>query len=124
MDSLPKLWAANATAGSQWVTSFTLQDDDGSLMNITNKVFEFEVRASIIDTSPTPLAKITSTGATAQGYITVSTATSSVQVVLSPTATAGIPPIGPWHALWMDPGLPDATTVVHGPFYCQATVAP
>lgn len=124
MASLPELWAANATSGSQWVTSFTLTNDDGSRMDITNKTFEFVVRSSVTDTSPTPLAKVTGAGATVQGYITISAATSSVQVVLSPTATASIPPMGPWYALWMDPGLADATTVVHGPFYCQATAAP
>lgn len=124
VSALPQLWAANAVSGSQWVTSFTLTDDDGSLMNITNKVFEFIVRASATDTSPTPLAKVTSTSATAQGYITVTTATSTVQVVLSPTATAGIPATGAWHDLWMDPGLPDATVPLSGPFYCQAVPSP
>ena len=52
MSALPQLWAANATGGSQWVTSFTLTDDDGSLMNIAGKTFEFIVRASATDTSP------------------------------------------------------------------------
>ncbi|NUQ95272.1 MAG: hypothetical protein HOY79_01475 [Streptomyces sp.] len=121
---MPPLWAANATAGSQWVTSFTLTNDDGTLMSIVGKSFEFVVRASATDTSPTPLAKVTSSSATAAGYITVSTATSSLQVVLSPTATSGIPPTGSWHSLWLDPGLPDATLHLSGPFYCQAAPAP
>lgn len=119
-----ELWAANAVAGSQWVTSFTLTNDDGTLMDITNKSFEFVVRASVTDTSTTPLVKVTSTAATAQGYITVTTATSSVQVVLSPTATAGLPAIGPWHTLWMDPGLADQWKALTGPFFCQAVPAP
>jgi hypothetical protein len=118
-----ELWAANATSGSQWVTSFTLQNDDGTLMDITSKTFEFVVRASATDTSPTPLVKVTSTGATSQGSVTVTTAGSTVQVVLAPTATAGIPATGAWHSLWMDPGLSDATVVLSGPFFCQTAPA-
>ncbi|MGW3196328.1 hypothetical protein ACWDBD_17415 [Streptomyces sp. NPDC001118] len=121
---MPQLWAANAVSGSQWVTSFTLTNDDGSRMDITGKTFEFVVRASATDTSATPLAKVTSSSATAQGYITVTTVTSTVQVVLSPTATTGIPATGPWHWLWMDPGLADQTEVLSGPFYCQFAAAP
>lgn len=121
---MPQLWAANGSAGSQWVQSFTLTNDDGTLMNIVGKAFEFVIRASATDTSPTPLAKVSSSAATAQGYITVTTATSSVQVVLSPTTTAGIPSAGPWHALWMDPGLADQTEILYGPFYCQAAPTP
>lgn len=121
---MPQLWAANATAGSQWVTSFTLTNDDETLMNIVGKSFEFVVRASATDTSPTPLAKVTSSAATAAGYITATAATSSLQVVLSPTATAGIPPTGSWHSLVMDPGLPDQSVVLSGPFYCQTAPTP
>ena len=124
MPTLSGLWAANATAGSQWVQTFTLQNDDGSLMDITTKVFEFVVRASATDASPTPLIKVSSSGATSQGYITVTPDSSSLQVVLSPTATAAIPSSGCWHGLWMDPGLSDATVIVTGPFFCQAAATP
>lgn len=120
---MPELWAANADAGFQWVESFTLTDDDGNLMNIVGRSFEFVVRASRTDTSPTPVAKVSSSGATAQGYITVTAATSSLQVVLSPTATAGIPPTGAWHSLVMDPG-PAQSLQLSGPFYCQPAPAP
>ncbi|NUR02468.1 MAG: hypothetical protein HOY79_39825 [Streptomyces sp.] len=121
---MPQLWAANAVSGSQWVQTFTLTNDDGTLMNIVGKAFEFVVRASATDTSPTPLAKVTSNGATAQGYITVTAASSTVQVVLMPTATASIPATGPWHALWMDSGLADQTELLYGPFYCQPAPTP
>lgn len=121
---MPQLWAANAVSGSQWVQTFTLTNDDGTLMSIAGKGFELVIRASATDTSPTPLAKVTSGGATAQGYININTAASTVQVVLSPTTTASIPSTGAWHALWMDAGLADQTEILYGPFYCQTAPTP
>ena len=83
-------------------------------------------KATAMNAAPSriQLVKVTSSGATAQGYITINTAASSVMVVLSPTATAALPAIGPWHTLWMDPGLPDQTKELTGPFFCQPAPAP
>ncbi|MER6350657.1 hypothetical protein ABT186_02075 [Streptomyces sp. NPDC001634] len=123
MPALPNQVQANAAAGSQWVQTYTLQNDDGTLMAITGKTFEFVIRPNTSDKTQPALVAVKSTGATAQGYITVTTGTSQVQVVLSPTATALLGQSAYPYSLWMDPGLPDATDLVVGLFFCQLVAA-
>lgn len=123
MPALPNQVQANAAAGSQWVQTYTLQNDDGSLMNITSKTFEFVVRPSTSDKTQPAMIAVNSTAANAQGYITVTTATATLQVVLSPTATALLGQAAYPYSLWMDPGLPDATDLVVGTFFCQLVAA-
>lgn len=124
MPALPVQVQANAASGSQWVETYTLQNDDGTLMTITGKTFEFSIRPTVNDTSPSPLVKVVSTGATAQGYITVNTTASTVQVVLSPTATTLLGQGARPYMLWMDPGLSDQLAVVEGTFYSHLVAAP
>lgn len=123
MPPLPNQLAATAAAGSQWVTSYQLQNDDGTLADITAKAFEFVIRPSVTDTTEPALIAVNSTMATAQGYITVTPATSTILVVLSPTATALLGQSTDSYSLWMDPGQADATNLVTGTFYCNLVAA-
>lgn len=123
MPSLPNQVQANAWAGGQWTETYTLTNDDGTLMNITGKTFELVVRPSPTDKAEPAMVAVSSTSANAQGYITVTANTSTVQVVLSPTATALLGKSAYPYALWMDPGLPDATPVVAGTFFTSLVAA-
>ncbi|MER6778485.1 MULTISPECIES: hypothetical protein [unclassified Streptomyces] len=122
MADLPLRWRTATVAGTQWSATFTLLDDDGTPMDISGKVFEFVIRPTAADTTLPPLVAVTAT-ATAQGYLTVDTLTATIQVVLTPAATTllgtGCRPF----ALWMDPGQPDATCLVEGPFYSRLVSA-
>lgn len=114
MPILPNFIPAYATPGSQWATGYTFYNDDDTLMDLTAKTFEFVVRPNTGDqTEPAQIA-VNSTTATSQGYITVTLATSSILVVLSPTATSLLGQSSRPYALWMDPGDTDATAVVVG----------
>lgn len=123
MPVLPNQVQANAAAGGQWVQTYTLENDDGTPMNINGKTFEFVVRPSVTDTAEPAKVAVNSTAATAQGYITVTANTSTVQVVLSPTATALLGKSASPYTLWMDPGLPDATALVVGTFFTSLVAA-
>lgn len=124
MPALPNQVNAQAVAGSVWDCAYQLYNDDGTLMDITTKTFELAVRATVTDTSPSPLVSVGSQQATANGYIAVNTGTSTVTVLLSPVATAllgrGARPYG----LWMNPGLVDATDLVTGTFYSALAANP
>lgn len=123
MGDLPLRWRTATAAGTQWAATFTLLNDDGTRMSISGKTFEFVIRPTSADATVPPLVKLTS-AATGQGYLTVDTVTATVQVILSPSATlalgAGCRPF----ALWMDPGLPDQTCLVEGPFYSRLVTSP
>jgi hypothetical protein len=121
--SLPNQINAQAIAGSMWNTSYQLYDDNGDLMNIVGKTFGFRIRPTVTDSTPTPLVSVSSTGASAQGSITVDTVTSTVQVVLTPAATALLGRGTRPYALWMNPGLADATDLVTGTFQSALTAA-
>ncbi|WP_157536205.1 hypothetical protein [Kitasatospora mediocidica] len=123
MPTLPNQLNTTSAAGSQWATTYTLQNDDGTLMNIVGKSFEFVVRPSTTDVAEPALVAVNSTTATAQGYITVTPSTSTVQVVLSPTATALLGQSAYPYSLWMDPGLTDATDLVVGTFFSSLVAA-
>lgn len=114
--ALPQQHAIIAPAGAQWVESYQLFDDNGALAAITGKSFGFVIRPSTSDTTEPAMVAVNSTASNGQGYITVTTSTSTVQVVLSPTATqllgAGARP----YALWMDNGQVDATIWLSGIF--------
>ena len=123
MPVLPNQVQALGAAGSQWVQSYTLQNDDGTPLNITGKSFEFVIRPSTTDHTAPAMVSVNSTAATVQGYITVTTLTSTVQVVLSPTATTLLGASAYPYTLWMDPSLPDATALVVGTFYSSLVSA-
>ncbi|MFD8142502.1 hypothetical protein [Streptomyces sp. NPDC059708] len=123
MPDLPLRWRTSTVAGAQWSASFTLRDDTGSPMDVSGKTFEFTIRPTTADASVPALVAVSATP-TSQGYLTVNTATAVVQVVLTPAATTllgtGCRPF----ALWMDPGLPNQTCLVVGPFYSRLASSP
>lgn len=122
--ALPNQVNAQAASGSQWSVTYTLTNDDGSVMAITGKTFEFVVRPSVTDTTEPAEVSVNSTAANAQGSMTVNTAAGTVQVVLNPAATQLLATSGGGpYSLWMDPGLPDATCLVTGTFYVQQVPA-
>ncbi|ELP67693.1 hypothetical protein STRTUCAR8_08563 [Streptomyces turgidiscabies Car8] len=122
VSSLPMQWNTSAAAGSQWVESFTM-GDPGALVDITGLDWEFVIRQSVTDTSPTPLVKVTPTPS-AQGYITVTLATSTVLVVLSPTATSLLGKGARPFNLWSNPNTSTQTTWVEGVFNTQPVAMP
>jgi hypothetical protein len=111
---LPNVVPAYATSGSQWSEGYTFYNDDDTLMDLSTKTFEFVVRPTVADVTEPAQIAVTSTGATGQGYITVTLATSTVLVVLSDSATALLGQSTRPYALWMDPGGSDQTAVVVG----------
>lgn len=122
MPLLPNQVDVTATQGSQWNETFFITNADGTPTNITNKTFEFAIRRAVTDTG-TPTLSVTSVP-NANGQITVTTSNSSVQVTLTPAGTASLLHGGGVYALWMDPGLPDATAMVVGTFYCIQVASP
>jgi outer membrane protein assembly factor BamB len=120
---LPNVAAAYATPGSQWAQGYTFYNDDGTLMSLTGKTFEFVVRPNTSDTTEPAQISVSSTTANSQGYITVTLATSSILVVLSPAATNLLGASNRPYALWMDPGQTDATAMVVGIMNSQLVAA-
>ena len=120
---LPNNYTVVAAADSQWSLTFTIQNDDGTVADITNKVFEFVVRDRL-NRAGKILFSVNSTASTAYGTITVTVATATVQVILTPTATGSIPEGGGPYTLWMDQNLPDATALVTGIFYANPVANP
>lgn len=120
---LPNNYTVVVAANSQWSLSFTIQNDDGTLADITNKTFEFVVRDRL-NRAGKVLFAVNSTASTAYGTITVDTLTATVQVILSPTATGSIPEGGGPYTLWMDQNLSDATALVTGTFYANPVANP
>ncbi|MEV6580265.1 hypothetical protein AB0M92_19105 [Streptomyces sp. NPDC051582] len=118
MGDLPLRWRTATVAGTQWAATFTFLDDDGARMDISGKVFEFVIRPNSADATVPALVKLTTT-ATAQGYLVVDPVASTVQAVLSPTATLALGTGCRPFALWMDPGLADQTCLIEGPFYSR-----
>lgn len=112
-----------ASAGGQWAATFTLENDDGTPMNIATKTFEFVARTN---TAPagTPVVTVTSTGAGADGYMVIDVDAATVQVVLTPTATTNASGGGIPYTLWMNPGLTDATALVTGTLYSSLVAQP
>ncbi|MFK0045523.1 hypothetical protein ACIQU4_15620 [Streptomyces sp. NPDC090741] len=122
MPDLPLRWRTAVVAGAQWSAAFTLLDDDGTRMDISGKTFEFVIRPNSADATVPPLVVVTAT-ATAQGYLTIDTVTATIQVVLTPAATTLLATGCRPFALWMDPGQPDQTCLVEGPFYSRLVSA-
>lgn len=120
---LPNNYTVVVAANSQWSLSFTIQNDDGTLADITNKTFEFVVRDRL-NRAGKVLFAVNSATSTAYGTITVDTLTATIQVILSPTATGSIPEGGGPYTLWMDQNLSDATALVTGVFYANPVANP
>lgn len=124
MPSLPTLNISDLAAGSQWRTAYQLQNEDRTVFDITGATFEFVIRPTAGGSAAPPLVSVSSTGATAQGYITVTVPTATLLVVLSPTATALLSQSGYPYALWMNPGTPSATDLVSGTSFCTLVALP
>lgn len=120
---LPNNYTIVTVAGSQWSSIFTIYNDDGTLANLTNKVFEFVVR-NRLGSPGTVLFSFTSTIPNAYGSMTVDVTNSTVQVIVNPAATALITEGGGPYTLWMDQNLPDATALVTGVFFANPVANP
>ena len=121
---LPNLYNIQAPSNSQFSVVFTIQNDDGTLADITGKIFEFVVRDRLNANSSKVLVSVNSSTATSNGYITVTTAASTVEVVLTAVGVGLITDGGGPYTLWMDQGLSDATAMVTGTFFVQQVAAP
>ena len=119
---LPNAYTIVTAADSQWSGSFTIQNDDGTLADITNKTFEMVLRNRLGNVG-TVLSSV-STVPTANGEIVVDLITSTVQVVLNPVAVDAVTTGGAPYTLWMDPGLTDATALVTGIIYVNPVATP
>jgi hypothetical protein len=110
--------------GSQWAATFQFLNSDGSLMNITGKTFEYVLRISS-SISGAPALYISSSASSANGSITITTGTSSILAVITPTGMNTLEPNTIYAAtLWMDPGNTDATVMANGSFNVQTAAAP
>ena len=114
MPGLPNQAQINIAAGSQWVQTYALTNDDGTPMDLAGATFELVIRPNASNASEPAMVAVNSTAATAQGYMTVDLDASTVQVVLSPTATALLGQSASAYALWLDQGQADATALVVG----------
>lgn len=125
MPKLPNPLTITNASGSQFNQAYQLLNDDNTLMAIAGKTFEFVLRTDPGQTgATTPIAAINSTTTTVNGTIAVNVATSTLLVTLNGTATATLAQ-GQYHyALWMDPGLGDATALIEGTWFAQQTAAP
>jgi len=121
--SLPNQWNASSPAGSQWSQAFTLQNDDGTPVNVTGWTWEFVIRPTVADMTSPALVQVTTT-VNAQGYITVDTVTATVMVVLNPAATTLLGKGARPYALWSQPGTSLALAWVEGVFNSQLIANP
>ena len=113
MSALPNQVNFTTAAGSQWAQTFQITGTD-----LTGLAWEFVIRPNVTDTAVTPLVKVTTT-VSAQGQITVNTATGAVQVVLTPAATALLGKGARPYSLWSNPGQTSATAWCAGVFNTQ-----
>lgn len=112
---LPVIWNTTITPGAEWPVTIACRDNDEAPMALDTKTLELVIRPSVTDATQPPLVKVTSTGATAQGSVTVDTTASTVAAVVQPAGTALLTGGGPWaYALWMNPGQADATALLTG----------
>jgi hypothetical protein len=120
---LPNNYTVVTAQGSQWSAIFQIQNDDGSLADLTNKVFEFVVRDRLTPASQIVFS-VNSTTSTAYGEIVVTLSTSSLQVIVNAAATVLLSEGGGPYTLWMDQNLADATALVTGVFLASPVANP
>lgn len=120
---LPNNYTIVAAAGSQWSSLFTVYNDDGTLANLSTKVFELVVRDRL-STPGRVLFTVTSTASTAYGTIIPNTLNSTVQVIVNAAATSLVTEGGGPYTLWMNQNLADATALVTGTFYVNPVANP
>lgn len=125
MANLPNPLSLTLAVGGQFSNVYTITNDDGSLMNLVGKTFEFAIRADPSQaTSVPPLISVNSTTSTSSGTITVNTSTSQVTVTITATAMAALSQTQYYYTLWMDPTLADATALVSGSLFAQNVAQP
>lgn len=122
MPGLPSQWNAWTPAGSQWTQTFTLQNDDGSIVNIAGWTWELVIRPTVTDATSPALVQVTTT-ASSQGYITANATTGTVTVVLAPAATTLLGKGARPYTLWANPGTSQATAWLDGTFNSQLVAA-
>jgi len=105
-------------AGSQWTQTFQLQGVD-----ITGLTWAFGIRPNSLDTAQPPLIKVTGTQS-AQGQVIADPVARTVQVVLTPAATALLGRGSRPYALWSNPGTTSATSWCAGVFNSVLIPAP
>lgn len=120
---LPNNYTIVTALGSQWSTVVTVYNDDGTLADISSKVFEFVVRDRL-GSPGTVLFSFTSTTPNAYGNMVVDTTASTVQVTVNPAATSLITEGGGPYTLWMDQNLTDATALLTGTFFANPVANP
>lgn len=109
--------------GSAITQVYVLTNADGSLYPLTGVPVEYVVRLDAVDTSVTPLLKLT-TSSSAAGVVSVNTSTSTVTVTVNPAATLAFAPGLYAHALWTNPTLTTALVWVRGQFITQGVAQP
>jgi hypothetical protein len=122
--ALPNRVQINVAAGSQWSQGYQLQNDDGTIFDITGIEFRFVVRPTTTDSNEPALVSVDSNASTAQGYITVTVDTATLLVVLSPTATTLLGQSVYPYSLWMAPGTAAQTDLVQGVSFCTLVALP
>jgi hypothetical protein len=120
---LPNNYTIIAASGSQWSALFTIYDDDGTLTDITGKVFELVVRDRL-STVGRVIFSVNNTASTAYGTIITDVINSTVEVIVNAAATALVVEGGGPYTLWMDQNLADATALVTGTFFANPIAAP
>lgn len=120
---LPNNYTIVTALGSQWSTVVTVYNDDGTLADISSKVFEFVVRDRL-GSPGTVLFSFTSTTPNAYGSMVVDTTASTVQMTVNPAATSLITEGGGPYTLWMDQNLTDATALLTGTFFANPVANP
>ena len=104
MPALPNVFSIQMGIGSQWSQSYTFQNADGSLVDLTGHTFSFVVRNDPSEPNAlTPAIKVDTTG-TSQGSITVNVPTATITVNLLASATGTLTQKVYYYSLWMDPG--------------------
>lgn len=125
MGFLPNTSSLTESVGSTLTNVYTLKNDDGTLMNLTGKTFEFTIRTDPAQASSvTPLIKVNSGTSTGSGSITVDTVASQVTVTITATAMAALSQTQYSYTLWMDQGLADATAMVAGTLFMLNVAQP
>lgn len=125
MGFLPNTASLTESVGSAFNNVYTLKNDDGTLMNLVGKTFEFTIRTDPAQASSvTPVIKVNSSTSTSSGTITVNTTTSQVTVTITATAMALLSQTQYYYTLWMDQGLADATAMVAGTLFALNVAQP
>lgn len=120
---LPNNYTIVTALGSQWSAIFTIYNDDGTLADLTNKIFELVVRDRLGNSSRVTFS-VNSTASTTYGTIVPNLVNSTIQVIVTPAATNLIVEGGGPYTIWMDQGLSDATALVTGVFFANPVANP